>query len=353
MDDAQLPPLVMNPLPRGKRLKPGASSSTVCLAEQGKCCYLARHGNWRGTPDQLLRGALDLCLLAVMEEGPAYGYEMTKRLRARGLSTVGEGSIYPLLGRLEREGLVETLSRREQRRPAAQVLPPFPRRAPCARGGSGRVARGAGRARCRARSRRSGGGCMNPFVEECRREWKRLGVPDPVANEMAADLEVDLAEAEADGTSAEEVLGTGVFDAPAFAAAGPQSGESSRRPTPSRPKPRAGGPRAPFRDRGLRARRDRRRRCWCSFRSRRSRRAWPLGAPVPARPAPWRIRRRLRIIQQGRFISSCRRCRRAIIVPPLPAPRCPGGRLGTPTTSAPPAASSASCCCSSVSPGRC
>jgi PadR family transcriptional regulator len=57
---------------------------------------------------QLLRGVLDLCLLAVMEEGPAYGYEMTRRLRVRGLSTVGEGSIYPLLGRLEREGLVET-----------------------------------------------------------------------------------------------------------------------------------------------------------------------------------------------------------------------------------------------------
>jgi PadR family transcriptional regulator PadR len=57
---------------------------------------------------QLLRGALDLCLLAVMEEGPAYGYEMTKRLRERGLAIVGEGSIYPLLGRLEREGLVET-----------------------------------------------------------------------------------------------------------------------------------------------------------------------------------------------------------------------------------------------------
>ena len=56
---------------------------------------------------QLLRGVLDLCLLAVIEEGPAYGYEMTKRLRARGLATVGEGSIYPLLGRLERDGLVE------------------------------------------------------------------------------------------------------------------------------------------------------------------------------------------------------------------------------------------------------
>jgi PadR family transcriptional regulator PadR len=61
-----------------------------------------------GRRTQLLRGVLDLCLLAVMEEGPAYGYEMTRRLRARGLAIVGEGSIYPLLGRLERNGLVET-----------------------------------------------------------------------------------------------------------------------------------------------------------------------------------------------------------------------------------------------------
>jgi PadR family transcriptional regulator PadR len=61
-----------------------------------------------GRRTQLLRGVLDLCLLAVMDEGPTYGYEMTKRLKARGLSIVGEGSIYPLLGRLERDGLVDT-----------------------------------------------------------------------------------------------------------------------------------------------------------------------------------------------------------------------------------------------------
>ena len=65
-------------------------------------------GNREGRRSQLLRGVLDLCLLAVMGEGPAYGYEMTKRLGGRGLSIVGEGSIYPLLGRLERDGLVQT-----------------------------------------------------------------------------------------------------------------------------------------------------------------------------------------------------------------------------------------------------
>lgn len=61
-----------------------------------------------GRRTQLLRGVLDLCLLAVMGDDPAYGYEMTKRLGERGLSVVGEGSIYPLLGRLERDGLVDT-----------------------------------------------------------------------------------------------------------------------------------------------------------------------------------------------------------------------------------------------------
>ena len=65
-------------------------------------------GNQEGRRSQLLRGVLDLCLLAVMGDGPAYGYEMTKRLGGRGLSIVGEGSIYPLLGRLERDGLVQT-----------------------------------------------------------------------------------------------------------------------------------------------------------------------------------------------------------------------------------------------------
>jgi len=59
---------------------------------------------------------------------------------------------------------------------------------------------------------------MTQFVEECRREWKRLNVPDAVATEMAAELEADLRDAEADGLSAEEVLGDGVFDAGSFAA---------------------------------------------------------------------------------------------------------------------------------------
>ena len=59
---------------------------------------------------------------------------------------------------------------------------------------------------------------MSDFVEQCRREWRRLGVPDPLAEEMAADLASDLREAEAEGVSAEELLGSSVFDPRSFAA---------------------------------------------------------------------------------------------------------------------------------------
>jgi hypothetical protein len=60
---------------------------------------------------------------------------------------------------------------------------------------------------------------MSDFVEQCRREWSRLGVADPLADEMAADLASDLAEAEAEGVSAEELLGSSVFAPRSFAAA--------------------------------------------------------------------------------------------------------------------------------------
>ncbi|MEO9173903.1 MAG: hypothetical protein ABI317_00210, partial [Gaiellales bacterium] len=57
------------------------------------------------------------------------------------------------------------------------------------------------------------------FVEECRREWRRLRVPTVSAEEMADDLAADLREAEAEGAYPEEVLGDGAKDPRAFAAA--------------------------------------------------------------------------------------------------------------------------------------
>lgn len=55
----------------------------------------------------ILRGVLDLCLLALLEDRPVYGYELSQRLAEQGLLMSG-GSTYPLLARLERTGLVST-----------------------------------------------------------------------------------------------------------------------------------------------------------------------------------------------------------------------------------------------------
>lgn len=55
----------------------------------------------------MLRGVLDLCVLALLEHDTVYGYEVAERLAAQGLQ-IGEGSVYPLLGRLQKAGLVST-----------------------------------------------------------------------------------------------------------------------------------------------------------------------------------------------------------------------------------------------------
>lgn len=75
---------------------------------------------------------------------------------------------------------------------------------------------------------------MTDFVEQCRAEWRRLGVPDELAEEMATDLTADLAEAAAEGVSAEEFLGSSVLDPRAFAAS--WAGERGIVPEPPRRK---------------------------------------------------------------------------------------------------------------------
>ncbi|HST26312.1 MAG TPA: hypothetical protein VLJ76_09985 [Gaiellaceae bacterium] len=59
---------------------------------------------------------------------------------------------------------------------------------------------------------------MSDFVAACRREWSKLGVPDSVADDMAAEISADLADAASDGVSAEELLGDPTSFAAAWAA---------------------------------------------------------------------------------------------------------------------------------------
>src|SRR5205085_3411565 len=53
---------------------------------------------------QLMRGTLDAATLAVVAEQDGYGYHILRRLRAAGLTEVGDASVYGTLRRLYRAG---------------------------------------------------------------------------------------------------------------------------------------------------------------------------------------------------------------------------------------------------------
>ncbi|GAK08083.1 PadR family transcriptional regulator [Geomicrobium sp. JCM 19038] len=55
---------------------------------------------------QMLKGIIDGCLLAIINEEECYGYEMATRLSHFGFSSISEGTIYPVLLRLQKEELV-------------------------------------------------------------------------------------------------------------------------------------------------------------------------------------------------------------------------------------------------------
>ncbi len=57
---------------------------------------------------QTLDGKIETLLLAILQSGPSYGYAIVKELnnRAEGILELGEGTIYPVLHRLEERELV-------------------------------------------------------------------------------------------------------------------------------------------------------------------------------------------------------------------------------------------------------
>lgn len=58
--------------------------------------------------DELLQGTLDMLVMKALQLGPMHGWGITERLEhgSRQLLRVGQGSLYPALYRLERQGLV-------------------------------------------------------------------------------------------------------------------------------------------------------------------------------------------------------------------------------------------------------
>jgi PadR family transcriptional regulator PadR len=61
--------------------------------------------NWT---TQLRKGVLELCILNIIGRARVYGYDIVKQLREVDALVVREGTIYPILSRLKRDGLVRT-----------------------------------------------------------------------------------------------------------------------------------------------------------------------------------------------------------------------------------------------------
>ena len=66
---------------------------------------------------ELRRGSLELIVLHLLEPGEAYGYEIVSKLTAETDGTLGvtDGTLYPVLYRLERAGFVEVRWETQQR----------------------------------------------------------------------------------------------------------------------------------------------------------------------------------------------------------------------------------------------
>lgn len=54
----------------------------------------------------MLKGTLEGCVLRIISHKETYGYEISEKLRQYGFSDISEGTIYPLLLRLEKNGLI-------------------------------------------------------------------------------------------------------------------------------------------------------------------------------------------------------------------------------------------------------
>ena len=61
--------------------------------------------NWT---TQLRKGLLDLCVLNAIADRRMYGYDIVRTLRSVDGLVITEGTVYPLLSRLRRDGLVQT-----------------------------------------------------------------------------------------------------------------------------------------------------------------------------------------------------------------------------------------------------
>lgn len=66
---------------------------------------------------QMLKGLLEGCILKVISAEETYGYKITEALNLYGFTDLNEGSVYPVLMRLEKNGLVSSESKKSPKGP--------------------------------------------------------------------------------------------------------------------------------------------------------------------------------------------------------------------------------------------
>lgn len=66
---------------------------------------------------EMLKGTLEGCVLQIVGSAETYGYAITRRLTELGFADVVEGTVYTILLRLERNGLVEATKRPSEQGP--------------------------------------------------------------------------------------------------------------------------------------------------------------------------------------------------------------------------------------------
>lgn len=69
-----------------------------------------------------MRGVLDMCVLAIVDVEPLHAYGIVQKLQEHGFANASYGTIYPLVTRLRKQGLVDKQLEESPAGPARNVL---------------------------------------------------------------------------------------------------------------------------------------------------------------------------------------------------------------------------------------
>lgn len=62
-------------------------------------------------PSQMLKGMLEGCILKIIQQKETYAYEISKELETYGFGNISEGTIYPIILRLQKNEMITAVIR--------------------------------------------------------------------------------------------------------------------------------------------------------------------------------------------------------------------------------------------------